>query len=238
MPMRKYLVGILLMLISTGNLIAQKVDLIKKGIVATKSSNSFEFIESATNLTSASFIGTIRAVGIEKDSAIPKLFFKLRNKGLELGANGFKLNKFEKSDNSQNTSLILDVYYCSDSLLEKNRSSHFKNSVILFLDDLNSDEIYEFYINEIERKIKSGTYFRYNIKSGTDFVLTQSGWFGSTYKYRWKENRHAIFISFTDYGLEGKENETDYLGMYFNTKRINTIDSDLGYLLTVLLPKG
>lgn len=225
-----------MILLSIGNLTAQTVDLIKKGkLTGTKASTSFEFIESTTDLSFPNFIGTIRATGTDKDSSIPRLFFKLKSKAQELGANCFKLNKFEKVDNSQKASLILDIYSCRNSVLEANRASHLKSTAILFLDDLNSDEVYEFYTNEIERKICSGTFFRYNIKTGVDLVIAQSGLFGSTIKYKWKENRPAIFITFTDFGLENKDNESDYFGMYFNTKRINRIDNDLGHLLILLL---
>lgn len=236
--MKKYLIWTSVLLFSIDSLTAQTVDLKLKGkLNRAKASTSFEFVKSTTDLPSSNFIGTLKAIGVDKDSSIPKLFFKLKNKAQELGANCFKLNKFEKRDNLKKASLLLDIYFCGDSVLQANRANHLKNSAILFLDDFNSDEVYEFYINEIKRKVNSGTYFRYNIKTGADLLIAQSGLIGSTIKYKWIENRPAIFITFTDFGLENKDNESDYLGMYFNTKRINRIDSDLGYLLTLLLDK-
>ena len=86
--MKNYLVWTSLILLSIGNLTAQTVDLIKKGkLTGTKASTSFEFIESTTDLSFPNFIGTIRATGTDKDSSIPRLFFKLKSKAQELGAN-------------------------------------------------------------------------------------------------------------------------------------------------------
>jgi hypothetical protein len=114
MTIKEYLIWTSALLLSIGSSTAQTVDIVKKGkLNRARASISLEFV-------------TIKATGVDKDSSIPKLFFKLKKKAQELGANSFKLNKFEKRDKLQKASLSLDIYFCSDSLMKTIRANHLK----------------------------------------------------------------------------------------------------------------
>ncbi|MFY7936485.1 MAG: hypothetical protein ACOVOQ_03835 [Flavobacterium sp.] len=127
MTIKEYLIWTSALLLSIGSSTAQTVDIVKKGkLNRARASISLEFVEPTTDLPSLNYIGTIKATGVDKDSSIPKLFFKLKKKAQELGANSFKLNKFEKRDKLQKASLSLDIYFCSDSLMKTIRANHLK----------------------------------------------------------------------------------------------------------------
>jgi len=130
--------------------------------------------------------------------------------------------------------MILDLFNAPDEILKTNRSHEEANTLFVFLDEW-GDENYVFTINGIDRKIKSGSYYRYDILVGKQVEISEGGLMSGSEIYRWKDKRPPIFFTLTDFGLPIAHNEPVYIARYFNTKRLNRIDRNLGELLIVLL---
>jgi len=56
------------------------------------------------------------------------------------------------------------------------------------------DENYVFTINGIDRKIKSGSYYRYDILVGKQVEISEGGLMSGSEIYRWKDKRPPIFF--------------------------------------------
>jgi len=223
----------LLLLLPTFQLNAQTVEIVKKVSANATTDKQFEFLHEDIKISSVTFIATLRASGKEKNAIIPKLFFKLRDKSHELGGNSFKLVSYEKRPPGEAT-LVLDVFNAAREILKTNRSYEEVNTLFVFLDEV-GDEEYVFVINEIDRKIKSGAYYRYDIPEGRQVDISEGGLMSGTQTFRWKEKQPTIFFTLTDFGLPPHHNEPVYIARYFNTKRLNQIDRNLGKLLITLL---
>ena len=236
MPMKLLLIGILLTELAFGIANSQTVEIVKQVSLSQSSADKrFEFLNSKTNVLSLTFVGTIKARGRDKMSSIPMLFFKLRDKAQEFGANCFKINSYDKGSNVKEAMLTLDVYSGTDQVLKNNSSYEEKNTIFVFLDDKNSAENYTFNINEIERKITSGTYYRYQIREKQNISIDAGGFFDPQFKFRWKEGKAPLFFTLTDFGLDKDAKDYDYAGKYFNTKRLNPIGKNVGQLLVALI---
>ena len=213
---------------------AQTIEIVSKNKSKFKATNRFEFLNSGIKTSSSTFIATINSKGKDKNSSIPNLFFKIKEKACDLGANSFKVNKYTKRNSAQETILTLDIYRTHDSILEINSTGRSKNIFYIFLDDNDPGDSYTFTINDIDREIESGTYYRYEVKKGQKVEIGSGGLLGASGNYKWKENNPSVFITLTDFGLPPDHNEPEYLARYFNTKRLNTIDPNLGLLLVEL----
>lgn len=203
--------------------------------MSPKKDVDFEFVESKTDLSALSFIGTIKATGEGKTASIPKLFFKLKDKAYELRANCFRMNSFVQGNASKKGMLILDVYYGSDSTLNLNFSNHIKNTIYIFCDDQEHDETYTFSINDIEKKIKTKTYYQHTIAKDQTVEISQGRFLSTSSTIKWKKNKSAIFRSLSNFGLAPDKSSPDYMNSVFNTQTLNIIEEDLGYLLVSLL---
>ena len=226
-------------LISCNLTIAQNVEVLKKSdFQPEQKAKDFACIEPATDTTDIRFIAAIKVTGERKKESLEVLFYKLKAKAQELGANSFKLNSFKTIDSINKSVLILDTYYGTDSALNLNFKNQEKNVVYIFGDAEKSDKIYSFKIDNVKTEIKGGTFYRYINKEGQDVKINKGGLTGATIWIKWKEGKPATFLTLTGFGLGGAPIPAGQLGMSFNTGRINYIDGNLGHLLVSLLTQS
>jgi hypothetical protein len=213
----------------------QEVEILKKFAVAKSISDTrFEFLGKNSNPKSLVFVGTIRATGKDKKASLSKLYFKLKDQAYVMGANSFKLSSYTKNEIKKEASLKLDIFKASDSTLN-NKSTLEKNVIYVFLNDFTENENYIFTINDNESEIKSGMYCRYQLNPGESATLDPGGLLSASFTFKWKKDNQSTFITLTDFGQEDPSKDYDYSGRYFNTKRINRVDRNLGYLLAELM---
>jgi hypothetical protein len=237
--MKKLLFFIFVMSRLLSPLQAQTVEVLNKtNFMSPKKDVGFEFIEPKTDLSALAFIGTIKATGEGKTASIPKLFFKLKDKAYELRANCFRMNSFVEGNATKKGVLILDVYYGSDSALDINSTNHIKNTIYVFCDDQEHDETYTFFINDIEKEIKTKAYYQHTIAKDQTVKVSQGRFLSTTSTIKWKKNKSATFFSLSNFGLAPDKSSPDYMNSVFNTQTLNIIEEDLGYLLVSLLRRG
>lgn len=232
-----FLICFLLILIQAP--MAQTVEIVHQSAWQPQGkSNDFAFVEPATDSASFTFVATVKATGTGKHKGTDQLFYKLKEKAQELGANAFKLKDYTSSDSSNSSTLILDVGYLSDSAKLLNFQRHEKNVVYIFGNPGKSEKSSNFKIDDKKKELSGGTYYKYALKEGQEVKINKGGFTGATLWINWKENRPAAFITLTGFGLGGGPVPAGVVGMSFNTGRINYIDGNLGHLLTLLLSKS
>ena len=237
--MKKHSISILLFLFLGNSLDAQTIEILKQEKIATKSNDEdFSFIEPITDINLFTYVGTIRATGLDRLAKIEVLFFKLKEAAHELGANCFKLNDFAQSDIPRQSMLTLDVYQANDSIVNLNFENHERNVVYIFGDERKTSDKYTFKIDNVKREIKAGTYFRYENKVGQEVKINKGGLTGMTLWVKWKENKPSSFLTLTGLGLGGGQVPYGTVGVAFNTGRINRVEGNLGHLLTQVMEKS
>lgn len=223
----------------TNLIFAQTIEVIRNSeFQPPKKEKDFAFLEPTTDTTDIKFMATIKAIGDGKKADIELLFYKLKAKAQELGANSFKLNSFSKLDSTNTSILILDTYYGTDSALNRNFQNHEKNVIYIFGNAEKSDKTYSFKIDNTKKEIKGGTFYKHQNKEGQEMKINKGGLSGATIWVKWKENKPATFLTLTGFGLGGAPVPVGQIGISFNTGRINYIDGNLGHLLVLLLTQS
>ena len=237
--MKKYSILILLFVILGNSVDAQTIEILKQENIATKSNDEdFSFIEPITDINLFNYVGTIRATGLDRLAKVEVLFFKLKEKAHELGANCFKLNDFSQTDVPRQSVLTLDVYRANDSIINLNFENHAKNVVYIFGDERKTKDKYTFKIDNVKKEFTAGTYFRYENKVGQEVKINKGGLTGMTIWIKWKENKPSSFLTLTGLGLGGGQVPYGTVGVAFNTGRINRVDGNLGHLLIQVMEKS
>lgn len=228
----------LLLLILVSNFcFSQTIEIIKKSEnkILVKG-NDFAFLEKNTDTNKLEFVATIKSTGINSKTNLSSLYFAILEKAKAIGANCFKLNSFSLNDSSKIYSLTLDTYFGVDSLLDQNFDNHEKNMFFIFGDEkINGSDTYTFKIDGEKKKIKSGTYYKQELKEGKEVKINKGGISGMSIWLNWKPKRQSAFFNFTGFGLGGGSVPVGVVGASFNTGRITNIDGNLGSLLTQIL---
>lgn len=223
-------------LIYSNLLNGQTVEVINKSaLIPELQGKDFAFIESTTDTTDIKFIATIKASGKGKKGDLDLLFYKIRAKAMELGANAFKLSSYTAMDSLKKTVLTLDTYYGTDSALISNLKNREKNVVYIFGALEKSDKTYLFKVDNEKVEMKSGTFYKVQNKAGQEVKISKGGFTGATVWIKGKEDRPATFLTLTGFGLGGGTVPAGQIGMTFNTGRINYVDGNLGCLIVLLL---
>lgn len=225
-------------LTASGLAVAQKVEVLNKSAFQPgQKSKDFAFLEPATDTTGITFMATLQATGNKKED-VELLFYKLKAKASELGANAFKLNSFTSADSSHPITLTLDTYFGTDSALETNFEHHVKNVIYIFGDFKKSEKTYSFKIDNVKTEIRGGTFYKYQNKEGQEVKINKGGFSGATVWIKWKEDKPAAFLTLSGFGLGGAPVPVGEMGMSFNTGRISYIDGNFGHLLVSLLTQS
>ena len=182
---------------------AQNVEVLRSSsFVPGVKSKEFAFLEPATDTSSLKFIASLKMSGDEQ-TGIQYLYDSIRINALALGANCFKLNKFVEYGNKDSTSLTLNVYYATDALLYINFQNHPKNVTYIFESPYKSDHICRFYVDDVKKKIKDGTYYLLKNKSGKEIEVAKAAVDGVSVFIRGSEGKPAAFLALSGFKVTG-----------------------------------
>lgn len=227
------------LLIVSNLAIAQTVEVISKSdYQPEKQSDDFNFIEPTTDTTEIKFVATIKASAKDKKTDISELYHKIEAQANKLGANAFKLLSYTETDSSNNSVLILNTYYGTDTALSSNFRNHEKNVIYIFGAGEKTERIYSFKIDNTKAQIKGGTFYKQAIKEGQIIKVSKGGITGAAVWIKGEENKRANFLTLSGFGLGGGPVPPGVMGASFNTGRINFVNGNLGHLLVTLLTPG
>ena len=194
----------------------------------------FNFLSDSTSIAKAIAVAKIKATGSLKN--ITYLYYTIKNKAQEMGANAFQLEQFTKLDDKTGE-LILSTYYATDDPHRANTLYLPQNQLYLFgYDDLTSHKTQGYKINGVKHEIESGAYAAYSLKEGEEYKINKGGFTGMTFWLRGGTAGESTFLSFSGIGLNG----ADYamypngIGVSINTGKINNVDPNLALLLLKL----
>lgn len=213
----------------------QQVEILAQSHTLLKTQHQdFIYLSDSTNLDQAVFVAQIKAIGSLKNTSY--LYYFIKNKAQELGANAFRLDKFNPLEHEKGE-LILSTYYATDELFSTNANYLPQNTLFLFgYDDLSSRNEQHYKINGEKYTIGAGEYRPYVLQEGKEYKINKGGFTGMTFWIKGKPNGDNSFLSFSGIGL----NTADYalysngLGISINTGKINTVDPNLALLLLKL----
>lgn len=233
------LLNLLICLLVTSDVFAQDAQMTVLGKyrpAVREESDIFQFILPDTDTAGLGHVATFRAVTGGKKSTIENTFFDITTRGRMLGANCFKLTDFKK-DTLGRFTYFIEAYFCDKPILKKKMDRLPTNKVFVFCSEKQGDEMYSLKVDDVKKEFKSGTYLAYTLEKEKVLKLSKGGMTGATAKLKYKENKPAIFLTVSGFGLGGAL-PSGVVGLSFNTGRITVIDHNLGYLLTYLLEQA
>lgn len=194
----------------------------------------FIFLSDSTDIDKAVFVAKIQATGSLKN--LTYLYYTLKNKAQEMGANAYRLEQFSTLDNDR-AELVVSTYYGTEELLTTNNTLLPQNTVYIFgHEDLTSSKTQGYKLNGVKYKIGAGAYASYSLKEGEAYRINKGGFTGTTFWLQGKIGSESTFLSFSGLGLNG----ADYamypngIGISIRTGKINTVDPNLALLLLKL----
>lgn len=195
-----------------------------------------DYIEPATDTAGFVFIASLKASGGETGGVGP-LYYKIWNKAIQLRANAYRLMGYEPGDSTHTPTLLLDCYYTVDTLLKLNARHHEKNVVYVFGSVEPHGKSYSVKIDNVKKDIAGGTYFRYPIVEKQEVKVATGGFGGATAWIKWGEDRTAVFLTLSGFGLAGAPYQPRGVAVGFSLHQLNYMDDGLGYLLVQVLKK-
>jgi len=221
----------LLLLLLTVSAKSQIVEVLAKGDTLQKPSyQQFIYLSDSTAVSDAVFVSRIKATGSLRN--VTHLYYFIKNKAQEKGANGFKFESFEKI-NDTTSELTLSVYFCNDTLFEANFAHIPKNKIYIFgKENLLEQETQSYKIQSKKYDIGNGRFRVFDIKEGEEYKINKGGFTGMTYWIKRKPEGYSSFLSFSGLGLNG----ANYMvgggvGVSFNTGKIDHVDPNLALVL-------
>ena len=215
---------------------AQQVEIIKQSSFNPPATGRyFNFIEPSSDSTAFTFVATIRVTDENGKYGFGKLYSKLKEKAMSLGANAFKLNNYTRADSVNAEALTLDTYFATYGRIIENAKNHPMNTVYIFGNPDKSGKDVSFRLNNKKMEVKGGTYYKYEIPQEKEAKISKGGLTGATLWITWKENKPASFLTLTGFGLGNVQPPVGQVGISFGTGRINRMDENMGYLLISLL---
>lgn len=232
---------ILLATISTLTVYSQNVEIVyQSNLKNLPEGKMYAFLEPGTDTSKVQFVATIRAKDKNRKSNIESLYFEIRKQANELGANCYRIKSFKRGGEKDETILVLDCYFASDSLLKINTANHEKNVVFIFGSEREDDDPVSFKLNGETIDIKAGTYYKIVLKEGVEVKVSKGGFSGAAMWLNWEKDKQPSFYALSGFGLNGAGFQPPGgIGVSFNTGRINRIGNiSLGLLFTQLLKQG
>jgi hypothetical protein len=191
----------------------------------------FMYLCDSTATTNATFVAQIKASGSLKNAS--NLYYFIKNKAQEMGANAFRLDQFNKLDNNSGE-LILSTYYAAADLFAINNTFLPHNDLFLFgYDDLTSHKTQGYKINGSKQQLGAGEFVTYSLGEGRTYKINKGGFTGMTYWINGNSTGDCTFLSFSGIGLNGADYAmySNGIGVSINTGKINNVDPSLALLL-------
>ena len=162
------------------------------GKVASKDgSQQFYFINDKTDSSSFRFIRRIHVKGAEGRATIQELYYNLRQKAMDAGANGYKKPFYHEANNT----LQAEVFLISENGIKENLLNEDLNTIYIFGRERSPNKKLAFYINEVKFELRGGHYFKSVLAEGTNIKVRKGGITGSTMNITWKQQAPATYIA-------------------------------------------
>src|SRR4030095_1115092 len=185
---------------------SQGVTVIKKdGSLKLPEGKKYAFIEPTTDTSSLIFVATLRCRDRIRSSNIENMYFFLREKANNLGANCYILRHFKIDEINDEVNLILDSYFATDSLLALNSSNHEDNIVFLFGEEKENGKAIVYTINGVIKEIKGGTFHKIELREGEEIRINKGGSTGAIIALNWQPDKKPVFYSLSGFGINMTE---------------------------------
>ncbi len=161
----------------------------------------------------------------------------MEDKAKIYGANSFRLISYERNESKKEITIVIEIYFGTDSVLKVNFANH-PGNVIYIVGDYNPNgkATYTFEVNEEMKTINSGTFYKHQLKKGEEIKINIGGFLGTTMWQNWMPEKEALYFTLSSFGIGSLTplgNSTR--GVTIITGSFYPIDSSLGRLISEIL---
>lgn len=219
-------------------MIAQHLDIISRSAVNREPyppGSASVFIHPDTDTGQLQFVGTYKAIGKDRLSTPGDLFLLIKKQAREHGANCFSLRSFFQ-DSMNQSGLVIDAYYGSDSVLTAINAGYETNVVYLFCPEKVAPDSFTLKINDSTRTFSTGTYLKFVLKEGEPLNLNKGGFIGARAKIKYRHAKPPLYLMV--FGGKGMLPPTGTIGVTFTTGEIKEMTDDYGQFLVQILKQS
>jgi hypothetical protein len=174
-------------------------------------------------------VATLKSIGSQDNPVL--LYDLIKQAAQKVGANSFKLVKFDKYED-QTAELTLATFYTSDSILGVNFKNIEKNKAYIFGDsDMLGKKTQSCKVNGTKYDILPGHFLAFPIMPGENLEIKKGGITGTSMVVEGKMGKPSRFFSLSGLKITGAESSGDSVGMYFSTGDISRVEQNIALLL-------
>lgn len=227
--MKKIVLLIIFQNLFIGFNFSQKIEVLNKNTKKFKGLNLSEIYPLNTNLISDSieFVETFKVSLKPKSCNANDLYIILNYESNKRGANIYKINNISKPNDKLMTDFVIDLFYATAQIVNKNSLNLIKNTLFIFGDDeLYGNKEYDFYMNDKLIEFQSGEYCRIDLDKKIATKITKGRVFGETKIFNYIKDQNPLFFTIGSFGLHDEGNDR----VSFHTGSLKPVPKHLGYL--------
>lgn len=213
---------------------AQKIKvefIIKNDSLPKKEKNNFTYLHSQTDISTAKYIGRIKATS--KFNEISLIFPYISDLAKKKGANSFKFIDFKNANGV--SELLLDTYVIDENIKLINENLLPKNKIFFFgKDNIGNTTSEEFKLNGETKNLNSLHYYVVEFNNKT--TIGKGSFLGSNLTLNPKNN-DSVYINFSGFGASPTYMAGGGMGVSFSGGKVIIMDKDTGLLLTHIFAK-
>jgi hypothetical protein len=254
--MKQKLLLALLFMFTTSMVFAQKVSVTKwnNDSMPSITTNQFCYLPATFKDSTAIYIATIQVYSALVKAEIPMMFEKIKMKANEIGGNAFLVNEFKEEEFKSNRKLVVDIFYLSDSAIERIQKTFTKNEVYIFeTEKFNPLQTVQknlmvipmlpeskLIINEKSYILKEKEYLQFTLSAlQPSLTIIKEGTKQSKpITLTFKENANAVFFTNNEIYTSIQKLNPIMSSLFSKQKNVIEIDKELGYLLLLLSTKA
>lgn len=206
-----------------GRIYSQNIDILRKSDTLQRQGKQRAFIywNNPSDTTGLEYVATLSSKGSAMGgSSLWELWMHAGNRSRKLGSNVFIFRSFTDSDSTK-PELILDLYLASEEALRRNSEREEKNVVYLFG---NKGKVMPVKVNGESIDIPANGFLHYELPVGTELKLSKGGATGATWTLKGENEKAALYLSVSGFGLGGAVPPAGSVGLSFNSGRITEMN--------------
>jgi hypothetical protein len=189
----------------------------------------FIYMNPMTDMSESIPVATLKSIGSQDNPVL--LYDLIKSAAQKVGANSFKLVKFDKYED-QTAELTLATFYTNDSILGVNFKNIEKNKAYIFGDqNMLGTNSQSCKVNGKKYDVLPGHFLAFPVMPGENIEIKKGGLTGTTMIVEGKMGKPSRFYSLSGFKVTGAESSGDSAGVYFSTGDISRVEQNIALLL-------
>ena len=210
---------------------AQVETVFRTGFKTKKKNNDYEFIHAKTDTSTLKFIGTFKATSRNRAHEIGILSSMVFMKVIRYGGNAFRYKEYILEPDKRSHSLIVDVYYASDSMLKINAQNYERNILYIFGDTRVNGKTQILKLNGRDISLPPRSYYFDHVSDGDKIEVMRGD---ARMLLRFTKDNPPMYLEASGFGI-GNGSYTPGFNLSFHNGSIDTLKFGCGPLLASIL---